>query len=153
SDKTVIRTGAGIFADQLPGGLTEAAAFNSPGFNAFTIGNGTLAPGVPGSLFSTAAQANQALLSQFNSGGSFNSISQTVPGFAAPNFTSFPDTFKQPVYYKWNFEIQRQLAAKMLLSVNYTGMHGVHIPVGNQGLNAYCPDSACPGGFLGLPTS
>ena len=37
-----------FFADQLPGGLTEAAAFNSPSFNAFTIGSGTLAPGVPG---------------------------------------------------------------------------------------------------------
>ncbi len=44
SDKTVIRTGAGVFADEIPGGLAENAAFNAPGFNAFTIGNGTLAP-------------------------------------------------------------------------------------------------------------
>jgi hypothetical protein len=153
SDKTVIRTGAGIFADQLPGGLTESAAFNSPGFNSFVIGNGTLAPGVPGSLFATASQANQALLSQFHSGGSFHSISQAVPGFAAPTFTSFPDTFFQPTYYKWNFEIQRELAARMVLSLNYSGMHGSHIPIGDQGLNGYCPDSACPGGFAGLPAA
>ncbi|HEX4164088.1 MAG TPA: hypothetical protein VHZ55_01320, partial [Bryobacteraceae bacterium] len=153
SNKTVIRTGAGIFADQLPGGLTESAAFNSPGFNAFTIGNGTLAPGVPGSLFSTAAQANQALLSQFRSGGSFNSISQTVPGFAAPNFFAFPNTFFQPTYYKWNFEIEQSLGAKILLSINYSGMHGVHIPVGDEGLNGYCPVSACPSGFTGLPAA
>jgi hypothetical protein len=153
SDKTVIRTGAGIFADQLPGGLTEAAAFNSPGFNAFTIGNGTLAPGVAGGLFSTTAQANQALLSQFKSGGSFNSISQAVPGFAAPNLNSFPNTFFQPTYYKWNFEIEQAVGAKMMLSVNYAGMHGSHIPVGDQGLNAYCPASVCPSGFAGLPAA
>ena len=153
SNKTVIRTGAGIFADQLPGGLTEAAAFNSPTFNAFTIGNGLLAPGVPGSLFTTAAQANQALISQFHSGGSFNSISQSVPGFAPPNFTSFPNTFYQPKYYKWNFEIEQQLSSKMLLSINYSGMHGSHIPVGDEGLNAYCPPAACPNGFVGLPAT
>ncbi len=153
NDKTVIRTGAGIFADQLPGGLTEAAAFNSPSFNAFTIGNGTLAPGVPGSLFATAAQANQALLSQFKSGGSFNSISAAVPGFAPPNLNSFPNTFFQPTYYKWNFEIEQALAARMMLSVNYSGMHGSHIPVGDEGLNAYCPASVCANGFAGLPAA
>ena len=112
SDKTVIRTGAGIFADALPGGLAEDAAFNAPNLNAFTIPNGTLAPGAPGSLFTTAAAANQALLSQFKSGGSFNSISQAVPEFAAPSFDSFPGTFKQPTYYKWNFEIEQSLGAK-----------------------------------------
>ena len=124
SDKTVIRTGAGIFADTLPGGLAEDAAFNAPSLNAFTIPNGTIAPGVPGSLFTTASAANQALLSQFKSGGSFNSISQSVPGFAPPSFYSFPDLFNQPTYYKWNFEIQQALGEKMVLSVNYSGMHG-----------------------------
>jgi hypothetical protein len=153
NDRTVIRTGAGIFADELPGGLAENAAFNSPGFNAFTLGNGAIAPGVPGSLFTTASQANQALLSQFQSGGSFQSISQTVPGFVPPSFYSFPDTFHQPTYYKWNFEVQQQLARNMVLSLNYSGMHGAHIPISDQGLNAYCPTSVCPGGFAGLPTT
>lgn len=153
SDKTVIRTGAGIFADELPGGLAEDAAFNSPGFNAFTIGNGSIAPGVAGSLFTTAAQANQALLSQFGSGGSFNSISQSVPGFAAPSFDSFPNMFHQPTYYKWNFEIEQALAANISLTVNYSGMHGSHLPLADEGLNAYCPPSVCPNGFAGLPVA
>ena len=153
TDSTVIRTGAGIFADELPGSLAEAAAFNAPGMNAFTIGNGLLAPGVPGSLFNTTAQASQALLSQFQSGGSFNSISQAVPGFAAPSFYSFPDSFHQPTYYKWNFEVEQALGARFVLTVNYSGMHGSHIPVGDQGLNAYCPPDVCPGGFAGLPVA
>ncbi len=153
SDRTVIRTGAGIFSDTLPGGLAENSAFNAPSLNAFNIPNGAIAPGVPGSLFTTAAQANQALLSQFKSGGSFNSISSAVPGFAAPNFDSFPSLFKQPTYYKWNFEIVQSFGTKNLLTVNYSGMHGSHIPIGDFGLNAYCPPSVCTSGFVGLPAA
>ena len=153
NDKTVIRTGAGIFADEIPGGLAEEAAFNSPGFNAFTIPNGNIAPGVAGSLFTTAAQANQALISQFQSGGSFNSISQSVPGFAPPNIFSFPQKFFNATYYKWNFEIQQDIGARMLLSLNYSGMHGSHIPIDVGGFNGFCPTSVCPGGFAGLPNA
>jgi hypothetical protein len=151
NDNTVVRTGAGIFADELPGALAEDAAFNAPGVNAFTIGNGLLAPGVPGSLFTTAAQANQALVSQFRSGGSFNSISQAVPSFAPPSFFSFPNSFKQPTYYRWNFEIEQALGKNMVFTANYSGMHGSHIPIGDEGLNGYCPTSVCPNGFAGLP--
>ena len=151
--KTVIRTGAGVFADEFPGGLAEDSAFNAPGLNAFTVGNGTLAPGAAGSLFTTASAANQALLSQFKSGGSFNSISAAVPGFAAPNFFSFPNAFHQPKYYKWNFEVEQALGAKTSLTVNYSGMHGIQIPVADEGLNGYCPPSVCPNGFAGLPAA
>ena len=153
NDRTVIRTGAGIFADEFPGGLAEDAAFNAPGLNSFTIGNGSLAPGVPGSLFTTTAQANQALVSQFKSGASFNSISQAVPGFAAPSFFSFPNAFHQPKYYKWNFEVEQALGGKTELTVNYSGMHGIQIPVADEGLNGYCPPSVCPTGFAGLPVA
>lgn len=157
SETTVVRTGAGIFADQLPGGLAENAAFNTPGFNSFTIGSGptsSIAPGARGSLFATAAQANQALLSGFASGGSFDSISQTVPGFAPPTLFSFPSLFPAPRYYKWNFEIEQEVGLKSVLAVNYSGMHGSHIPVADEGLNGYCPEAVCgPGGFGGLPTA
>ena len=153
TSNTVIRTGAGIFADELPGLLAEGAALNSPGLNAFTIGNGAIAPGVPGSLFTTTAAANQALRSQFASGGSFNSISAAVPGFAAPSFVSFPSYFQQPTYYKWNFEVEQAITPKMVLTLNYSGMHGSHIPVADAGLNAYCPASVCPNGFAGLPAA
>lgn len=153
SDKTVIRTGAGVFADELPGGLAEDAAFNAPGFNAFSIGNGAIAPGAAGSLFTTAAAANQALLSQFKSGASFNSISGTVPGFSPPNVFGFPSEFDQPTYYKWNLELQQSLPWSTVLTVNYSGMHGEHIPVADAGLNGYCPPSTCPAGFAGLPAA
>ncbi len=153
NDKTVIRTGAGIFADELPGSLAEEAAFNAPNLNTFIIPSGTIAPGVPGSLFSVASAANQALLSQFRSGGSFNSITQSVSQFAAPSFFSFPSTFLQPTYYKWNFEIEQSIGRTMLFTANYSGMHGVHLPIDDAGLNGYCPPTVCTSGFVGLPSA
>jgi hypothetical protein len=154
SDKTVIRMGAGIFADEIPGILAEDAALNPPGVTAFTVANGNIAPGVPGSLFTTAAQANQAFLNQFASGGTLASIQQATNGaFAPPNIFAFPSTLDQPKYYKWNFEIQHEIGWNTLMSVNYNGTHGIHIPIDDNGLNAYCPTSVCPGGFLGLPTA
>ena len=153
TDSTVIRTGAGVFADELPGGLAEFAAFNPPTLTAFTAGNGLLAPGVSGSLFTKVAQANQILASQFASGGSFNSISQSIPTFAPPSFTAFPNNFNQPTYYKWNFQIEQALGWKTALIVNYSGMHGEHIPIADTALNGYCPTSVCPTGFLGLPVA
>lgn len=150
---TVVRFGGGFFNDELPGGLAEGAAFNPPGFVALTLPNGALAPGAAGSLFTTAAQANQALVTGFKSGGSFNSISQAVPGFVPPNFTNFPNTFFQPTYYRWNFEVQQSLGWRTVLKVNYSGMHGKQVPIGAQAINAYCPPSVCPGGFAGLPAA
>jgi hypothetical protein len=160
SDKTVIRTGAGVFADELPGTLTQSAAIQTPNLNRFVIkgnqtasGFGAIAPGVPNSLFTAAAQANAILISQFASGGSLTSIKSAFPAFVPPSFTSYPSTFKQPTYYKWNFEIQQEIGPKMVLSLNYAGMHGNYIPVIDNGLNAYCTASNCPGGFAGLPTT
>jgi hypothetical protein len=153
NDKTVIRTGAGIFADEIEGQLAGQAALNTPGLTAFTIGNGNIAPGVPGSLFTTAAAANAALVAGFHSGGSFDSLSSSVPGFAPPNFTSFPNRLDSPTYYKWNFEIQQSIGSRTVVSVNYSGMHGIHIPVPDGGMNAYCPTSVCTNGFVGLPTA
>ncbi len=154
SDHTVIRAGAGIFSNGTPGAAAENAAFNSPSLNSFTLGNGLIAPGVPGSLFGAAAAANQTLLSQFASGGSFNTISAALPGgFAPPTFYSFPDVFYQPKFYRWNFEVQQGLGAKMVFSANYKGNHGIRIPILDGGLNAFCGPDVCPTGFAGLPTT
>jgi Carboxypeptidase regulatory-like domain/TonB dependent receptor len=155
-DNTVIRAGMGVFADEFMGLMAEYAAFNSPGYNAFTIPGDTgvpLAPGVAGGLFAQAAQANQALLSQFKSGGSFNSISASLPVFAPPNIFNFPSFLPNPQYYKWNLQVEQALKGNMALTVNYSGMHGIHVPVNDQAVNAYCPPAVCVNGFSGLPSA
>jgi hypothetical protein len=160
SDKTVIRTGAGVFADEFPAFMSEFAALNPPNFNGFTIsgselpsGFGAIAPGVPNSLFTAAANANAALVSGFKGGGTLASLSSAVPGFVPPNFTNFQSYMHQPTYYKWNFEIEQAFGSNTVLSVNYAGMHGTYIPIDDAGMNAYCPPSNCPNGFPGLPSA
>ena len=153
NDNTVVRGGFGMFSDPISGGLSDYAATNAPGDPSFDVGNGTLAPGGAGSLFTQAAQSGAAFQSQFKSGGSLNSISASVPVFGPPAFTAFPSNFKNPLYYKWNFEIQHTIGTKTVMSANYSGMHGSRIPVQNEGLNGYCPPSTCINGFAGLPTS
>ncbi len=154
SEKTVIRAGAGIFGDVLPGGLAESSAFNTPTTNPFFVPAPVLAPGVAGSPFTAAAEANQALVSGFPAGASFNSLSSATGGlFTAPSFTTFPNTFKNPTYYKWNIEVQRVLPGNMVFTANYAGMHGSNIPIDDSGLNGYCPPSTCPNGFAGLPAA
>lgn len=157
NDKTVIRSGFGVFADSLPGGLAENAGFNQPGYLFLQgVAAPTLAPGAPGNPFASAAATNAALQTAFKSGGTFNSISAAVPGFGAPNFFGFPNTFKTPHYYKWNLQVEQTLPWKLLLSVNYAGMHGYDLPIDDGGLNAFCPGGAgsvCPTGFAGLPTA
>ncbi len=152
-DKTVLRAGFGIFSDPISGGLSDYAALNPPGNVSFIVGNGNIAPGVPGSLFTLASQSDQAFQSQFKSGGSLNSISNSVAAFGPPSFTSFPSKFENPQYYKWNFELQHTIGTKTVVSANYSGMHGIRIPIPDGGMNGYCPASACPAGFAGLPTS
>jgi hypothetical protein len=152
-EKTVIRTGFGIFADPITGGLSDYAALNPPGEVSFIVGDGNIVPGVSNSLFTLASQSNAAFQSQFKGGGSLNSISNSVAAFGAPSYTNFPSTFKNPEYYKWNFEIQRTFGTKTVVSANYSGMHGIRVPVPDNGLNGFCPTSVCPGGFAGLPSS
>ncbi|MBV9083593.1 MAG: TonB-dependent receptor [Acidobacteriaceae bacterium] len=157
SDKTVIRAGAGIFADEIAGVIADDIALNTPGVNAFTRihgsefpgGTAKLAPNVPGSFSAGVQQANAALRSQFASGGTLQSLQAAVPGFTPPGFINSPDVFKAPTYYKWNFEVQQALGWKTLLSLNYSGMHGAFIPVDDNGFNAYCTGCA----FRGIPAS
>jgi hypothetical protein len=66
---------------------------------------------------------------------------------------NFPDSFPNPSYQKWNIQVERALPGQTLLSVNYSGMHGIHTPINDGTINAYCPTSVCTSGFAGLPSA
>jgi hypothetical protein len=55
----------------MPLAVAEAAVFNALTFDALTIGNGLMVPAVPGGRSTTAAIFDEAVLSAFQSGGSF----------------------------------------------------------------------------------
>jgi Carboxypeptidase regulatory-like domain len=159
---TVLRGGFGLFGDTFPGQVADLLATNSPNFNSFSVVGGVgvpavpgaLAPGVPGSIFTTAANANTAFTNGFTSGGTLASISAALPPgtFAPPNVSS-ANTIKIPIYEEWNFEVQQQVGNNTSINLNYVGNHGYHETVQNNVVNAYCPTSVCPSGFPGLPAT
>jgi hypothetical protein len=148
NSKTVIRAGAGLFADDFPGLLTSRFFTNSPNVNSFTTTSGIAAPGVAGSAFANVAASNAAYQQGFNNGATLAQLKASVPGFAVPNFYTIADQFHAPEYLEWNFEIQQQLQEHLILSVNYVGNHGW-----DEINQSPFPNAWSKTGFGGLPTA
>ncbi len=145
---TVLRGGVGLFDDTFPSFVVDSIAQNPPFDNSFVVS------GVPlTAMASTAASANSTFLSGFASGQTVSAMMASNPAFVPPNFYTPGLVIRTPRYQEWNLELQQGFGANNSLSIDYVGNHGIHIPVANNGLNAYCPASACPGGFAGLPAA
>ena len=159
---TVLRGGFGLFADTFPGQVADFLAQNPPGFNSFNVlggigvpqAPGALTLGVPGSIFTTAANSNAAFTTGFASGGTLASIASSLPPgtFAPPNVIT-ANTIKSPMYEEWNLELQQGIGANTSVDLNYVGNHGYHETVSNNVLNAFCPTTVCATGFNGLPAA
>jgi hypothetical protein len=147
SGGTVLRGGFGLFGDTFPGTVAGMMVMNTPQLNSFTITNGKITPGAPGSLFQIAAAANQSLIAGFNSGGTLASITAANPFFRPPNFTTMDSPYKQARYEEFNLEVQHQLPGDMIASANFVGNHGYNLVIRNGGLNAFAPN------FVGLPST
>ena len=160
--KTVIRGGAGIFADIFPGTIASSFDTNSPLKNTFVVPGGTsplvpIAPNVAGNAFSIAAASNAAFLAGFNAGQNFTQITTADPLFSPPGITNSERNIQYPTYQEWNLELQQALGQKMSFSLNYVGNHGSDLATLNPGVNAYC-DATCAStlgvaSFVGLPSA
>jgi Carboxypeptidase regulatory-like domain len=141
---TVLRGGIGIFHDFFPATVVDNFLNNSPAYNQFFVGPGTLAPGTPGNVLSQAAAANSAFVSGFASGGTLASITAaSLPNvFFPPGFYSSARRIHAPQYQEWNLELQQGIGQKTSLSINYVGNHQIYGPLQDAGLNAYC-DATC----------
>jgi hypothetical protein len=138
--------------DTLPGAIAGALSSNSPLLNSFNVSGNNLAPTEPSNLFKDAANSNAAFLAAFSSNGTLASIKASDPAFTPPNLTNTVAT-KAPRYQEWNLRVQQGIGVNTSVSLNYVGNHGTFIPISLIGVNEYCPPSACPGGFVGLPAS
>ncbi len=161
SGKTVIRGGAGIFADLFPGTLATSFDTNSPLKNTFVVPGGVggppIAPGVPGDQASLASASNAAFVSGFNSGLNLAQITALVPTFSPPTVVNSVRNVKYPTYDEWNLEVEQALGSKMSFNIGYVGNHGSDLAAFNPALNAYCGGTCLStlgiGSFVGLPAA
>ncbi len=153
SDKNlVIRGGAGIFFDAFPAVVLDLLSLTPPNFNPFTVSGDNLAPTQPGNVINDAATLNSTFVSGFKNGATEAQIRGGLPAslqpfFKAPGISSADGEVKIYEVYKWNFEVEKGLGRKSVVSVNYVGNHGIHKPFPNVGLNAYSST------FTGLPAT
>ena len=133
---TVIRGGAGIFADSLPTGTIStimAQAPNDPQFNTFI---GALSPAEPNNIYAASQASNATFLANYANGGA-------VAPFSFFNTTAV----KVPRYYEWSLEVQQGLGWATTLNAMYVGNHGSNEEITNEAVNAFSPTP-----FANLPT-
>ncbi len=140
SEKTVIRTGYGIF--WLPNDIRWNMTPNNDAVNSFTNPfNGTL----DGSL-----TPNDALRNPFPGGllpapGRSANVQQILygQGISAAIYHD-PYSYAQ----QWNFDVEHELPGNMALSVAYAGSKGTHLPGPDQQLNQLPPEFMALGSKL-----
>jgi hypothetical protein len=136
---TVFRGGFGIFDDAFPAVVGDSFMTNLPGLvnvriSATPWGDTT----TPASPYIQGANSAAAIMSGFNNGASYASLrAQLGSQFRVPGYNSQVGTFHTPYYEQWSFGVQQAMGKATTLSISYVGNHGVHIPVNNEGLNAY----------------
>lgn len=120
--KTVLRAGGGIFYS----------------FKSVTSGN-SLAKNAPfsGTLLTTNDANNFAAAKPISAG--FQADRPQLWPIAGTGFYYWPQDAKTSTMYEWNINLQRELAANMVLSVAYVGGKGTYVDVVGLNINQAIP--------------
>ena len=102
-DKTVVRSGYGIFYARTPGLLLSTAILQN-GIDVLTYVLTSNLPAYPNALSAPP-------------GG----------GLAPPSIDVTDPNFKSPRVQQWNVQVERALAANYALTIGYLGVHGAHL--------------------------
>jgi hypothetical protein len=114
-DKTVIRAGFGMYFDNLFTNIVDNTAASSPN----AVSKSIVSVVNAGNPRGTAGLSSQ-----------FGALNPTPTQNAA--VTSIIDNIIAPETYQWNFDIERELGAKFVLTTSYVGTRGVHLFVNDQ---------------------
>jgi len=144
-NKTVFRGGVGLFSDLYPGTLLNLFTRNFPEATTFSLTTGAVSPASPNSAAALIAGCNTAFQSNFNAGGTVGTFLALAPaGCQPPNLNDVVSQLRNPKYVEWNFEMERRLNSKTVVTANYVGNKGYDEILQFPYLNAF--------GFDGLPT-
>jgi hypothetical protein len=157
ADKTVLRSGFGLFSDLLPGSVVDLVGVNPPYSQTFqagllgTVGGSTIAPGVPSSAVDQTVAANQI----FNAGFARGQLSCASPlsnpstCLQAVAITAVPDgNLHAPYFMQWSFALEHQIGNTINLRAQYVGTRAVNQPYTTQ-VNGY--QTVCQGCFAPFP--
>jgi hypothetical protein len=143
-NKTVFRGGVGLFSDLYPGTLLNLFTRNFPVVTTFSLTTGAVSPASPNSAAALIAACNTVFQSNFNAGGTVGTFLALAPaGCQPPNLNDVVSQLRNAKYVEWNFEMERRLNSKTVVTANYVGNRGYDELVQFPYLNAF--------GFDGLP--
>jgi len=149
--KSVLRTGFGIFSDILPGTVADLIGTNPPYDKTFqggqlgTVGGIAIAPSIPGypvpnSAVDALVTANRTFTSGFPQGLSF---------LPPPAITAIPDgKLHAPYFMEWSLGIEHQFGTTASFQAQYVGTRAVNQPYSTQ-VNGF--QTVCQGCFAPFP--
>ena len=136
---TVLRGGAGLFADDFPDFVIASEYGAFPNVFSPAIGAGNVGTGSDSASAVAIAQASdQAFSTGFSQGYGANQLAAALPAgakFAEPTFSVFPNEFLSPKFVEWSLQLQKQLSPTNAIIVSYAGNYGFDLLIGNDHLN------------------
>ena len=138
NDKTVIRTGYGIFFGVPYAGATRE--FNGATFQTTTSWVASVDGVNPTNLISNPFPSGY-LYPPGSSQGLLSVVGQSLS-------SAYPPTLKTLYNQQWNFSIQRSLASDMMVQVAYVGNKGTHLPWSGGNMNMLQPNQLSSGNQL-----
>ncbi len=157
TQKTVVRTGFGLFSDLLPGSVVDLVGINPPYSKTFqggllgTVGGIAIAPGVPKSAVDATIAANRTFNSGFAQGqfSCASPLSNPATCLQPIAITAVPDgRLHAPYFMQWSFGLEHQLGTTTNLRAQYVGTRAVNQPYQTQ-VNGY--QTVCQGCFAPFP--
>src|SRR5580704_14050845 len=137
SRSAVLRGGAGVFYDPVPGALAILLSSNPPVLNSYTLAGDNLAPNETTNLFRDAKDSDAAFVDGVTNGKTLAQIKEADRNFSPPGISSPEKRTHTAQYQRWSLELQQVLGSQTSISIGYFGHHGIHELQQNPDANAY----------------
>ena len=114
-----------MFTDVFPATIADSVLNNAPTNVGFTLfGPAYSGPSIstnptdPTSGETITSASNTGFQAGFANAASYSTLSSTIAGFGAPNFTNPYHKLNYPTYEEWNLEVERQFGRSTVFDLN-----------------------------------